>query len=540
MSRFKERVISGIPAIIFPGAMFLYFCAQNMSVLRIWFALLGTIIITVAGAILFLAISTFVRDYKALNTFCIVIWGGFFFETAIYDLFIERCSVVFHRVLGSHWRFISETCLIFLFSLIAAFVIHKVSIVDYVVHLITLTICVLFLFNLIRVIVGGGGSDGDEYIKQSYNVAKLNKEPNIYWIQPDGMLGFDAFEEYYGDNQSNFKSELEDRGFSIAENASFESTHSTNVAIPMLTCPYAYDEFLSERSTDHKTAMKELKYSLVGNIAENLRQNGEIQTAFTECGYDVSVIGPIGYFYPSPGGYMYFWDDDKSAYRYSPSNNEKLKLYVMLGNICRISQYFDWICQPIRIPLLNGVKNENYEKVPFDTVMEEQELKKVMLNHANDERVNFIKSTYDCIYGNHKTPRLIFIHDLLAHFPFNLDENGERIETKYDYDPLLYKDQHIYSGKVLINFVDMIINADPKAIIIIQSDHGLHQCTEKDFYNAFGEDADPVKLWNSTFSAWRVPDEYKTGEEEEMAKTPLNISRYLINTFVGKNYEYLK
>ncbi|MBQ9582101.1 MAG: hypothetical protein IJR21_07005, partial [Synergistaceae bacterium] len=48
------------------------------------------------------------------------------------------------------------------------------------------------------------------------------------------------------------------------------------------------------------------------------------------------------------------------------------------------------------------------------------------------------------------------------------------------------------------------------------------------------------ELWNSTMSAIRVPDKFKTGEEHYALNNPLNITRYLVNNFVGaNNYEYL-
>lgn len=40
-------------------------------------------------------------------------------------------------------------------------------------------------------------------------------------------------------------------------------------------------------------------------------------------------------------------------------------------------------------------------------------------------------------------------------------------------------------------------------------------------------------------SAIRVPEKYQTGEEHYAMENPLNISRYLVNSFVGRNYEYL-
>ncbi len=46
------------------------------------------------------------------------------------------------------------------------------------------------------------------------------------------------------------------------------------------------------------------------------------------------------------------------------------------------------------------------------------------------------------------------------------------------------------------------------------------------------------KIRNSVINAIYVPEKYKT-DDIEYVKNPLNISRYLVNNFVGKNYEYI-
>ena len=40
-------------------------------------------------------------------------------------------------------------------------------------------------------------------------------------------------------------------------------------------------------------------------------------------------------------------------------------------------------------------------------------------------------------------------------------------------------------------------------------------------------------------NAYYIPEQYKNGEEEYL-NNPLNISRYIINNYVGDNYSYVK
>lgn len=150
-----------------------------------------------------------------------------------------------------------------------------------------------------------------------------------------------------------------------------------------------------------------------------------------------------------------------------------------------------------------------------------------------------MEALYEVLHGDYSAPRLTVIHDFTAHFPFYYNENGEISQGLKNMDLPDYYPQHMYCAKVLLNMIDMILEADPDAVIVIQADHGLHGNVEEDFKAAFGEDADTLELWNSTMSTIRVPEMYRTGEEHYATENPLNISRYLVNSFVGKNYEYL-
>ena len=121
---------------------------------------------------------------------------------------------------------------------------------------------------------------------------------------------------------------------------------------------------------------------------------------------------------------------------------------------------------------------------------------------------------------------------------YTFNENGERVNVN-SMNVLDYPPQHRYAQKILIDAIDTILEKDPNAVIVVQGDHGLHGNTQEDFTAAFGEGAKAEELWNCVISAIRVPEQYQNGEEQFAASNPLNMSRYLVNRFVGKNYEYL-
>ena len=89
----------------------------------------------------------------------------------------------------------------------------------------------------------------------------------------------------------------------------------------------------------------------------------------------------------------------------------------------------------------------------------------------------------------------------------------------------------------LLNF-NYIKETDNDSIIIIQGDHGIHSIRDsiiKDYYKVEGKGL--LEIRNSTISAIYLPEKYRVNTE--YLDNPLNISRYLVNSFVGDNYKYL-
>ena len=139
-------------------------------------------------------------------------------------------------------------------------------------------------------------------------------------------------------------------------------------------------------------------------------------------------------------------------------------------------------------------------------------------------------------------PTLTIIKCFSAHVPYAYDETGKLLNTFPDHsDPEDYKAQHLLTTRVLLWTVENILEKDPDAVIVLQADHGLHCTTERQFREYFGEKCNPQELWNQVFSAVRIPRKFRNGNEKYMAQTPLNIVRYLINSFVGPgNCSYIK
>ncbi|MDR2097760.1 MAG: hypothetical protein LBP37_04490 [Spirochaetaceae bacterium] len=133
-------------------------------------------------------------------------------------------------------------------------------------------------------------------------------------------------------------------------------------------------------------------------------------------------------------------------------------------------------------------------------------------------------------------PRLTIIHEAKAHYPFIRDEDGSleaRTETA-GLDPANYPPQHRYAAKTALAYIALILEHDPDAVIVVQADHGLHADENREIFLEKGGTEEDVRIMqNQVMSAVRIPETWG-GLEEPL--DPLDISRLLVNRYVGKNY----
>jgi len=89
-----------------------------------------------------------------------------------------------------------------------------------------------------------------------------------------------------------------------------------------------------------------------------------------------------------------------------------------------------------------------------------------------------------------------------------------------------------------MNLVDMVLARDPQAVIVLQADHGLHLVQKERMMSDLSITEEELDhLYNGVFSAVRIPEPYG---KLDAPLAPLNISRELVNRFVGENYDYLE
>ena len=375
--------------------------------------------------------------------------------------------------------------------------------------------------------------------KTQFAMSESAPSPNVYWFHCDGMLGFDAFEKYFGDDQAEFTQALAKRGFQINRSATVETTHSTKVAVPTLMCPYYYDNAMDEVLKDHETAAAKIntlsKYEL--QIA---RMQNETRLAFEGKGYLSQTFGNVNIWFPPVSNRVYT-SDDKHA--------------VLLETSDEINErYLPIIRADELVALLTGVPETTFlnlmlklsERGWFQFGMRSKELTHTLTKEQLNELAKgkkllsksrlMLQAINDSTYVEQRTFDIVFYW--MAHFPFDLDENGNPNRGDSG-DIHAYAGQHRYAADMLIVMLDQILARDPDAVIVLQGDHGLHGQSREQITAAFGEEA-VLPIWNQVMSALRVPEKYKSGEESFALSNPLNMSRYLVNSFVGRNYAYVE
>lgn len=346
----------------------------------------------------------------------------------------------------------------------------------------------------------------DERFVHSPKVSSSLPSPNIYWIHCDGFLGIHSFQKYFHDSLDSFRNELRKKSFFIYDSAYLTASCSTKVAVTALMNPDFYDRFLIHHVQPERNAVWEFKnenllafYRLIAN---------QFYLAFEKKQYQVTVLPK---------------DSWSSSYieRLS-SMNEYYNAYLQTKSIDIFGYIARWM------PNSFFLKNKEY-------------LKAVSVDRSDcpDADKDYIRNNLLDIHAIQNLPipdhpSLTIIKCFAAHTPYAYDEKGKRRNSSPDHsDPEDYKPQHLLTTRVLLWTVENILEKDPDAVIVLQADHGLHCTTERQFREYFGEKCNPHELWNQVFSAVRIPKKFRNGDEKYMARTPLNIVRYLINSFVG-------
>lgn len=423
---------------------------------------------------------------------------------------------------------------------------------DNVIGIIIFIIIFLFSYNffisisnVLYMITNSKSYDNDITIK----VDDDTETPNIYYIHCDGMMGIDAMKKYFYYNDTYLTDYFKDNNYYLNEDASMVVGHKTQKALVAMFNPKYYDNFFKKYLLELEDSYinKSEKTSFVVDYyeLEDKRLNNELFVALNEKNYTTIGIGEFNpytsfytdyfydYYYYGDG--LRYIDTDNNEFR-SLNNNSKLKLlsyirYVHLKPLISGTIFYD---------LLGNINFLNYDTVDYKSFnSSEYNYTEDAMNNSNYWVSKAILKGLDETM-NIDNRKFTFVDFRLNHVPFTFDYYGNVIDEFNEYSPNYYLGNYIYSTYLLVDMLKFIKNNDEDAVIIVQGDHGIHTVDDEDMLKYFSTDMEGVQeIRNSVISAIYIPDKYKNGDEEYL-DNPFNISRYIVNNYVGNNYEYLK
>jgi len=370
-------------------------------------------------------------------------------------------------------------------------------------QILTLSVLILFVMNLIPGIShmitlyqGRRAADEDSYsIREEFIIDSNLPSPDIFWLHVDGMLSLKTIEKYWDWDFDFFRDELTERGFLIYENASL-NTGATALALPALLSPEFYDSFYGELLKSTERYLRDAKFS---TIEEELAKVGldyywdlvpyfELFNAFLSRGYSIEIINNL--------------------HGKLPWTFEHLKTPNYFLGLWHSSRFADL---PVLLELTTPIKMSyflTYYRFSNDYMQ---------LDSEDESLANFNWLSINWMSHYYSTSPVYWQGGYImeAPYPSNIEENISWF----------------------LEIIDEYIENNPNTVIVLQADHGIHIDLFQVHLLDRGYTLDEVlKLYHSVFSAVRIPQEYG-GLDAPIA--PLNITRELVNRFVGKNYELL-
>jgi len=521
VKKINHDILHALAAFFMPAIPMLYLYARNADFLSFAQTAYVTAVMCVVSVVGFFAVRILCRSGFMGLIFCVMQWMLFFAYGSLYAWTALR-----HRFL---------LLLALLLLLGFTVLIHRITKkrkTQGLCAFIDLMVALLLVWNGVSLLsrTSYPAFGGADLCKAEFFVREDSPSPNVYWLHCDGMLGFEAMEQYFGDPQESFAGDLERRGFVINHAAKFEAAHSTAIAIPALMCPGYYDDYaaaLIRTLRDlHQTELDGSKARTAfgaDNLAK-VRKSNELVGAFRQKGYSVVAIDPSYIYYPIA---LTVEEDNANDLLAVGQANELIELLcqttmLSAGHVPLVTQLLQtFLGTPLPVSTPREIDAAKY--IPSDEIRHTEEMLIVGLNGAFSA----------------PSPRLVIGVMDVAHAPFVIDENGRGEKIPYaPYRMLDYAPQHRYAAKFLISVVDYILENDPDAVVVLQADHGLHGLKAQRIMDQFAGSEEAVwDIWNSTISAVRIPEEYGVLTEP---LDPLNITRYLVNQYVGDNYAYLE
>jgi prepilin signal peptidase PulO-like enzyme (type II secretory pathway) len=310
----------------------------------------------------------------------------------------------------------------------------------------------LLVFNVVPVILVNvrlisGNDQNNLSLPVQTETSPAQNFPDIYYIVFDEMAAFEVARKYFGyDDINGFVDYLNNNGFYVAENSHGDSASTLREMARRLnyeTFPFIEDEaernLLARRRIQNNRAMQFLK------------SHGYTTIVFADEHLEISVMPPVDITYTPPDNHQ--------------TKNDFLAIDEFIVLVLRNTMILPWIQPDIVLPFIEHSKQKIFFAI---------------------EEVPSLETP---------SPKFVYVHLLIPHWPFLFDQDGRLNETEDFYSWDKYFGYYIYSLDLARVLLDGIINSSDSSlppVIIFQSDHGARN----------------TDVGSNTFENY--PDEYKT------------------------------
>lgn len=252
-------------------------------------------------------------------------------------------------------------------------------------------------------------------LDQTGNAADL---PNVYYFIFDEMASFSVMEEYFDCDNSAFADVLAQKGFSVMDD-SYNEVAATSIVLPnLLNLDYLADPSLLDVYTAEELA--------------ELSRQAELFRLAKAMGYTVETLGDAENYYSSDAG-------GRPAAENTTDTGETLSELILDKSV--FYPAFGRKASAAILGKLQAVKSYFGDQASYSG----------------------------------ENSKIVFTYFSFPHVPFVVDSAGNRVSEQNRVNlttPVYYREQYLYACGYIDELTDRILENDPEAVIIIQSDHG--------------------------------------------------------------------
>jgi signal recognition particle subunit SEC65 len=458
---------------------------------------LRVILISLAGvSLLIITLILLFRDRPKAALICLVLEILFFCYGHIYEA--VKGTLLFGFVIGRHVLLASLWVLIFLFL---AWLILRSRKLDAsftrFLNLISVLLLIWPTFQIanhyLQTSLAEKAASQDQQSSTATEIAF--EKPDIYYIILDTYTRDDVLLHDFNYDNQGFLDDLESRGFTIARSSC--SNYSTTMFSLASSLNMAYMDQISEGPIQDVPELVEVV------------QHSRVRSTLEALGYHIVALASYPRLWWEDADFYLSTDwrdipDDRSSGSMTAFELMFLKS-TALNPILKIPFFQSLVFTSLDFPYSDRLKQQRY-----------------ILNSLPD-------------LPAYPTPKFVFVHLLTTHPPILFNQDGQVLSDPID-NPwvtasledspelhIQYRDSIIYTNRVILDFVDQVIerSATPP-IIILQGDHG---------YVYTGRDE------NKILNAMLVPAGYRNQVPDDLS--PVNTFRLLFSILDGEPPEFL-